>query len=652
MAGDQPAIWARRTSYGSLEMDEPVRQPKFGESWMSILDVLVTSADSLPLELPVAQFLEETCSGMRGAQTEDSDSRDSTEQRVRWKSLRDTLSSEASRTICNSLFWVVLGILFGTVSEEGDRDLRDRLARSWLNLSVKLNKHNGDRATPGELARRAWLGNMLPVALVQTVFRLLVDCFPFEHEKLMRSTDIILEKLNQIAYRELSGFHICQETSRTLRKKLFFQNVIDHPSANQKESAKKDMGREKQSRRKRQAQSQPMSFGEEDTLPLEEMQLEHILEQRERDKNRACSRKDRGDGETSPKPRKKDSWDMQFSGFLPVGAEMLSVDRYVNIRSEGEELMMRQFAELYPEEQEDPTDSESSFQTSRKAGSSNPNSRPASRPAGLGKTRQVFVTTAHTTAQGDVANATGRSTKHAKRDAEAAERRRRDELFAERIARPLPEALGLTTVHVSPLVDRLAPSDGQCGLLHKPSSEGRKLRMRHTSPVFRNFLPPLSRSQSEPSCDALETEARRSQSDFGAGRTAKGSDAASRDKKAHEGGCPIKFSSAKNQVPVKNQSRSETILIEPPTSVKSEVVLGRLHKQAEASRHQSFDEYKRLYDMTTGQKKIASDPRQLEAEERLYIKKVEALVGKASSRAPRMLKQNAYSLNKSRSQVS
>jgi hypothetical protein len=150
----------------------------------------------------------------------------------------------------------------------------------------------------------------------------------------------------------------------------------------------------------------------------------------------------------------------------------------------------------------------------------------------------------------------------------------------------------------------------------------------------------------------LETEARRSQSDFGAGRTAKGSDAASRDKKAHEGGCSIKFSSAKNQVPIKNQSRSETILIEPPTSVKSEVVLGRLHKQAEASRHQSFDEYKRLYDMTTGQKKIASDPRQLEAEERLYIKKVEALVGKASSRAPRMLKQNAYSLNKSRSQVS
>jgi len=101
----------------------------------------------------------------------------------------------------------------------------------------------------------------------------------------------------------------------------------------------------------------------------------------------------------------------------------------------------------------------------------------------------------------------------------------------------------------------------------------------------------------------------------------------------------------------KGVARTQTIVIEPPASLKSEVVRSRLQKQAEALRHQSFDHYKRAYDMTTGQKKNSSDPRLLDQEECQYVKKLQGLVGKPYSKAPRMLRQNAYTLNKGRSKI-
>mmetsp|Transcript_73369 Transcript_73369/g.191425 ORF Transcript_73369/g.191425 Transcript_73369/m.191425 type:complete len:92 (+) Transcript_73369:2-277(+) len=55
--------------------------------------------------------------------------------------------------------------------------------------------------------------------------------------------------------------------------------------------------------------------------------------------------------------------------------------------------------------------------------------------------------------------------------------------------------------------------------------------------------------------------------------------------------------------------------------------------------------------MTTGQRKNLNDPRQMEAEEREYVKRVQDMVGKPCSRAPRMLKQNTYALSKGRSQL-
>jgi len=278
------------------DVDEPPHKIAFGDGHTSLFDALVTSADVLPLELPVARFLEETCAGMLGAQREDDSVRSiSVENRMRLKRLRLALATEAAMAVCSSLFWVALGEMFGTVAAEAHGKLREHLARSWFALSLELRGVTKPGvAKPGSTEKRSpasWVLDMLPVAFVQAIFRLLVDAFPPEHEKIVRSSDSVLNKLTQVAYKEIFGFYPTQESTKSLRAKLFCQNVLHNPAANQKESMKSELRREMQSRRNRAAQSLPLSFGEEESLPLEDMQLEHILESREREKQKACGKR-------------------------------------------------------------------------------------------------------------------------------------------------------------------------------------------------------------------------------------------------------------------------------------------------------------------------------------------------------------------------
>jgi len=97
--------------------------------------------------------------------------------------------------------------------------------------------------------------------------------------------------------------------------------------------------------------------------------------------------------------------------------------------------------------------------------------------------------------------------------------------------------------------------------------------------------------------------------------------------------------------------RKEVLTCEPPATLRHAVVLGRLAQQAENSRQQSFDQYKKDYDMATGVRKNLNDPSQLHSEEGQYINRVQDLVGKPRSKGPAIIRQNAYALNKGRSQL-
>merc|ERR1719245_2465676 len=132
---------------------------------------------------------------MRGAPTGNHGRDGSHDDRARWKRLRAALTTQAAQKLCEALFWVAIGGLFDTVTESAGAGLRHRLAQSWFRLTLDLTKKTTGQKNPGCLL------DLIPVALVQAIFRLLIDAFPPEHEKLVRSTETLLDKLTQTVQR-------------------------------------------------------------------------------------------------------------------------------------------------------------------------------------------------------------------------------------------------------------------------------------------------------------------------------------------------------------------------------------------------------------------------------------------------------------------
>ncbi|CAK0849505.1 unnamed protein product, partial [Prorocentrum cordatum] len=515
--------------------------------------------------------------------------------------MRAALGLGAVRVICTSLFWLAVGAIFGTVACEAHAELRTRLAHSWFSLTLDLmGPVRGSRPRSS-----TWVLDMILVALVQAIFRLLVDAFPPEHERIVRSSDSVLDRLTQVVYQEVLGFCPSQESFHVLRTRLFCENVLRNPAANQEESMRSELRREKQTRRNRLAQSLPLSFGEEDGLPLEDTQLEHVLARRERDRERATAsaKRERGDGDAnSPmKAQFRDASSIQipspidilFSGFLPLGAETLSVDRYANLSALGDEIAERQLTELYPDDGEGSTCS--SLETCARSpkpawGNGSSASRPASRPdsrapGGLSRARRPGSSDGAARAPPGI-----HARRHARRGApDAVERRRREEVLAELLETPVREGAALRTVLVSPVIDRLAPSDGDRGVLKKPLFEARELQMRRLRPGSLHPLPPLSQSEpalgegQDPSAPPAGLPKRLAKGALGAAE-------ARPDKKP-----PRPEEGAMSRAAGSKVLRKEVLTCEPPATLRHAVVLGRLAQQAENSRQQSFDQYKKDY---------------------------------------------------------
>lgn len=455
------------------------------------------------------------------------------------------------------------------VSEKATVALHDQFARSWFILAGELGQKGRDE-----------LLDALPSVLVQAIYRLMVDCFPPEHAQLAQHAETLLEKLGAIVHYEVSGFRPSPSTLLALRRKLFRKPVLDHPHLDLLEARRVELRQQKLEGQR--AQAHPLAFGDIKTgQALEEMQLEHVMELRE------ASAAGRGGASIT---------------LPPLVPPELSVDRYAEIASHGEDMFFRHLEAIEDSEESEEEEKAHTLQV-------NPQMRAegeANEDATLSQTTSNAFR--RTVQRISIWGPTRASL--AARQAEIAERRRRDELLASKIATPLPAdfgSRGLATGAVSPMLERLAP-----GVQAKAASEAQGLRMAEPSAKFLPELVSAAPRQEGP----RETE-----------ETPPASRAVSWQL-AHQ-----RTQSVTSLATPAGKERVQQPVDRVPLRLKKEVVMKRLDQELEALEKRSFEAYKKDYDILTGQKKVRLDGDRLAKEEDTFVHRLEGLVGSRSTPA-------------------
>lgn len=564
----------------------------------SIFDAEVSSADAFPFELPVAHYLDEALLGMYGAPSGKDGAANGSSK---WNRIRRTLATDAARGICTALVWVCASVLVGTIKDGPLEELRKNLAHNWFLLTLEIGRVVGSSISSG--ANRDFLLEAIPTVMVQTAYRLLVDAFPPEQNQLMQSFEVIIEKLTHIIHHDIAGFQINMRTAHKLRQRLFREHVIKMPFANLHESVRNAKRRERLESHKDQ---NPLAFGSDLGQSLEEMQLEHVLELRERDKV----------GAHGSSPSRLAALSRKSVVATSSVPEELSVDRYGPIANKAEDLLARQLQELFP----DNNDQIIATNAKNRPEELGPEAASGLSPSGEGSPVSM---TESPTAQSPTgarrsfmmrsskASLLGTTALRAQRERErlqAVERRRRDELLERRIAQPLPDVYCQRTINtnlVSPILDKLSSNEGTRSQLLKRSSENQKLRMAPPVAAFLPQIDELPPGKSNHTSDATKVLPAIS----------------------HGGPRPSKFKSA---------------------NVGHEAAMLRLSQHADSFRSTSFEQYRKDYDLITGLKKQRIDEDRLRRDEQGYINGVQQLVGSRSApalRLPRIAGSDAKNTN-------
>merc|ERR1719375_1072828 len=127
---------------------------------------------------------------------------------------------------------------------------------------------------------RDWCLGALPFVFAQAVYRLLCDAFEDDRKHFVSQADKLLDKLCLVMHFEVTGFQATAETVRKARKKLFLSRVLINPQQDlfESEAAKKrEIMLETQMSK---TKDRPLAFGDQDSKPLEETQLEHVMQGR------------------------------------------------------------------------------------------------------------------------------------------------------------------------------------------------------------------------------------------------------------------------------------------------------------------------------------------------------------------------------------
>lgn len=555
------------------------------ERWVfgqcSLFDVEISSASDLPQFFPVERYLTEALLGMCGApkdaKADAKQSGSQSEGSATWRQLYRAFAAQSARGCCAALVWLTIGVLFGTVAEDASAVFREKLASQWFLFA-------GQRGLQGK--ERDRILDFAPTVFVQAIYRLLIDAFPPEREKLTQHADQLLEKLGNIVQYEVSGFRPDPGTLRELRKKAFRKQVLSNPHMNVVEARRAELRQQKlegQTNRR-----EPLEFGDlEPGRALDETQLEHVMEGR---LEAMCG------GHVGAGGVGRASTFVHAS-MPPLCPPDLDVSRYDAVALNSEEMFDRHMALNDPGEDEE--------------------ERPSPHDMAMSATWASTPATARLSCIGGAKPPRNIA-------AEQSERRRRDELLADRLTTPLPSlgaAGALSTSRVSPMLDRMAPG------AQAPQREEHTLRMVEPKAQLLPFPGVPTRRGSPGSREAALAAT--------TGSLAKGSKMNSTgslgDSRGFDGFGKLlpRLSGTHGQGGAGAEGDGTTgeakPLAEPPLRVRQQVVLKRLEQDIESFHKRSFEHYKKDYDIMTGTKKSRLDKERLAKEEDIYVKRLESL---------------------------
>lgn len=639
----------------------------------TILDIDIQSADRLPFEPPVTQYLDESLMGLVGSPHDvktrqgDPKLKRCVDHLFRIMHTRTEIS-DGAKNACSELFFIALGLVFNRVPPDVVEVMRGNLARSWHVICLAALKD-----IPEDVDMRDWAKTAIPMVMVQAIYRLLIDAFPLDRPHFVSSSAQILDKLSQLAHFETTGFQMQLDVCRKERKRLFLNYVLNSPSTSL-EQLEEEQQRKELCAGMRKKQKEPLVFGTLNRPGLECNQLADILEIREEKRiasapppkvdNRrktlgtvAMAKTLEGFGTAAKRPQSQRA----SLGGASAAAETilvipdgLGVERYIGLSERGAEIHERQLRDLARSLGEEAgSDNDSDSEVSRPVSRSNSVAGREGAPSSPQEaTKQGWMVPADGSAF-QVGRSKEKDTKAAKtrakirsasmnsKEPEKHSKARKDLVMA-RINAPLPHELcqrKVSTNWVSPAVTRLYGEDGDRNVLRKSPSESFFCQMENPILADRpasapRKVPPGSKFL-ERCGSAPQTCNRGGGGKDATGNTALSSSSGGRQCQASADTTHNSLASshrrtvlANGRVPSAGQGGSdvaETLTMGvKPISMKT--TMQRLENMKSEFHKQAFGNYMKEYDIFTGEKKARFDGQRLRGEEEKCVRDMSNLV--------------------------
>jgi len=306
----------------------------------SIMDLPdMDDANVPPFDPPANLYLQEVIVSLRGSTSDTVVQQDARHGSDKAKLLVDRVqamsgiiaeSSEAAQNVCLAVLWLAFQCLFRDhAPPDLLQDLRSQLARGWYLLTLETGKH-----FPRDTAGRDWANQALPFMFAQAVYRIICDAFEEDRKHVIAHASHLIDKLNIMAHYEVTGFQLNAETGQKCRRQLFQKRVVKHPHTDQLAFVRGQKRQEMLETHKDNGDP-VLTFGQSDGVPLEESQLQHVIQ------NRMEAVQTKGGGGSTHSGTKifpvADVWVVPYE---------LSVDRYDDLASTGVGILSRQLHEL------------------------------------------------------------------------------------------------------------------------------------------------------------------------------------------------------------------------------------------------------------------------------------------------------------------
>jgi len=666
---------SKKTAGGEHEEEEC---PRWVQGVKCVLDIMVTAKQTPTMVPPIRQYLEEVSLGMVGSSGEAA-SQAQVEGRRRpgekatpadcMQVMVRVIAADPAVNACQSMFWLVLGAIFGIMDAEVTPDFRQQLGEAWYAFTLQVMS-----AAKGDQEVQDWILAAMPPVFGQAIYRLLVDGFVEDRKQFIQEGQHLLTKVCMVAHFELTGFQINVESLRRLRQRRFQRQVLQHPHVNQRQAL---AGKKRQEILESTAaadRNQPLEFAGVEARradavtptgrlhlsmqPLEESQLEHVMQ---------TSDQRRRDDATKINIGNKAMWEIEPS---PVPTQY-SVARYKDL-AKGSLLLDRQLEELNDISGQDlhkPEDEEDSEPPSP-VHSSLPDSEVPS-PTGASPRFSEVGTEADWTSEATsvpttpsrprrlwrrtrlVSNLTAaRIEARKKKEREIKAKKLRQDTLQRKCAEPLPKDLterSMSTTWVSPAMQSLQKAPTRC-TLQKTSAETFQLKMMVQPVLVRRLsMPSLASSggagEASPSRQRKHPDAasqgggaqpspeRKEESIAGSIRTGTAQGQGSRVQRSPNAAANEAAPPPSAVLPrVAKSTRGEVISLDAPSRISQKEMKKRLEVTDKAAKTQSFAIYMKEHDIFTGVRKLRFDEKRLRDEEDAYVKKMCSLVGGSPKR--------------------